>query len=169
MRTAAFFSAVAIVLLILKTAWPVAAPLFYYVQIYLLLAAYLGFEHSLLEGGIPTLLMGVFDSTFSGDPGAAFVAIYGCIFLVCFTLRNTTNLTFLVYRMIVVLFCGLLACVLLEFYLSMKAGSMHFEWQRILVSSVITAMVSPVFFYLFGSLDGLQERLFRRVQQKEAA
>ena len=165
MSAAFSFSALALSLFVLKTTWPPMTAVTDNVHIFILLAAYLGFERTLLSGGVPTLLMGVLDSTFSGASGPVFLFTYGLVFLLCYILQQKANLVLVLYRMIVVLLLSLVHAAAV----SVQIASLNtVAWAHLAASALITALLAPPAFLVFRGVELSVERMARRMRAKEA-
>ena len=161
------FSALAVILFVIKTTLLPAAGLFAHVHIFLLLTTYLGFEHSLASGTIPVLIMGILDSTFSGASSIMIIFGYGLAFILCFVLQHKTNFVLTLYRMLAVLLLGMVTGIIFVGLSSLGGDLKRSIWIQIISMSVLSALLCPVFFRIFKGIEGVCQKLVTREKPKE--
>ena len=169
MSTAVIYSAITLLAFVAKTVWVPSSLILQNVHLLLIVTAYLGFEHTLGRGSIPTLLSGALYSTFSGGAGVIYIIEFGVIFLICYLLQRKTNFVLITYQTVAVFFLTLLAGALLAAQAVLHFPSFAMPWRRLLYSALWTAALSPLFFLCFRKLDSMAERLSRRLVAREEA
>jgi len=155
------FSFAALALFILQTTFLAGTFFFKNVDLFIILAAYLGFTHKPEQAIIPVVFMGLLAHTFSGGWEATSVIMYGSVFLLCFTMRWKANLDLLIYRMTLIFICSFCSGVLLLGYGFFSKVWMPFQWSALLVPALSTAAISPFICWLFRNLDGWRQHLIR--------
>lgn len=156
------FSLVALALFILQTAFLAGTYVFKNIDLFIILAAYLGFTHTPARAVAPVMFMGILTYTFSGGAGATFIIMYGLIFMLCLIMRSKTNLDLLGYRIVLVFICALGAGILLLSDILISKVWLPFKWSTLLVPALTTAVMSPFVCWLFRIVDGWREHITSR-------
>lgn len=162
MSVAVTFSLVALALFILQTAFLAGTYVFKNIDLFIILAAYLGFTHTAAQAVAPVMFMGLLAYTFSGGSGATFIVTYGLIFVLCLAMRRKTNLDLLLYRITLVFVCALGAGILLLSDIFISKVWLPFEWSTLLVPAFGTAAISPIMCWLFRIVDGWRQYITGR-------
>jgi len=162
LSVAVTFSFVALALFILQTTFLTGADVFKNIDLFIILAAYLGFTHTAAQAVAPVMFMGLLAYTFSGGPGVTFIIMYGLIFVFCLALRRKTNLDLLLYRIALVFVCSLGSGILLLGDMVISKVWLPLEWSTLLVPAISTAAISPLGCWLFSRVDGWRQHMTGR-------
>ncbi|MBW1709137.1 MAG: rod shape-determining protein MreD [Deltaproteobacteria bacterium] len=147
-----------IVFLILETtAWSWVDPAHCRPNLILILIVYLGMAIPLITGSILIVCFGLLTDTASGGPAGLFTIVYLLIFGITVLMRQRLEPTTIFYQMIVILLLAVLAETMIWCILSIYGWPLEiiFAPSRGLfivaqgVSVLLTAFVSPVFFWFF--------------------
>jgi hypothetical protein len=160
------FSLAALALFILQTVFLAGTPGLKNIDLFIILAVYLGFTHTPVRAVIPVMFMGLLAYTFSGGPGSAFIIVYGLIYLLCLTMGRKTNLDLLLYRVVLVFACSLGAGILLLGNMFVSKVWLPFEWSTLLIPALSTAVISPAMCRVFRLVDEWRQHMIGRVTSK---
>jgi len=169
LNVAVIYSAITLLAFVAKTVWVPSSLILQNVHLLLIVIAYLGFEHTLGRGSVPTLLSGALYSTFSGGAGAVYIIEFGVVFLICYLLQRKTNFVLITYQTLAVFLLTLLTGALLAAQSALHFPAFVMPWRRLIYSALWTAALSPLFFLFFRKLDSMIERMSRRFVAREEA